>query len=421
MGVSAWLRRVAAEAPVPVFVAGGASAGRVRQQLRTSPAVVVCDSPRHAAVLAVVEPVPAPLRAVVSSVHDQLAHPRTTVPWPAETDLAEGVAIIVAASRDLLLGSKGSEPALLPDVDPVPWRGVGPYGQGGKGMTGGTPYGRPLTGRAPDRDGLELDQLPVTVGPYLPALPVGLVVKVKLQGDVVQEATVGDNPFADDPIVELDPIFLQALVEPVPVAHLELARARHLLRWLGDALRVQGLTALGQRALSLAADLRTTDGRSVERLLAGVRRSGVLVWSLTDRDDLGPRATSGVGLGPVARAAGHPEDARLLDPAFGELGFRPVVGGGGGTRSRWRQRMAELGQAMELAALAGERRTGVRDLVEGPRGPLGEGAALPSAAALGLVPRLVAALEWGDAVAALVSLDLDMGEAAARVRSPSPA
>jgi hypothetical protein len=83
--------------------------------------------------------------------------------------------------------------------------------------------------------------------------------------------------------------------------------------------------------------------------------------------------------------------------------------------------MAELGQAMELAALAGERRTGVRDLVEGPRGPLGEGAALPSAAALGLVPRLVAALEWGDAVAALVSLDLDMGEAAARVRSPSPA
>jgi hypothetical protein len=268
---------------------------------------------------------------------------------------------------------------------------------------------------------LELDQLPVTVGPYLPALPVGLVVKVKLQGDVVEEATVGDNPFADDPIVALDPIFLQALVEPVPVAHLELARARHLLRWLGDALRVQGLTALGQRALSLAADLRTTDGRSVERLLAGVRRSGVLVWSLTDRDDLGPRATSGVGLGPVARAAGHPEDARLLDPAFGELGFRPVVGGGGGTRSRWRQRMAELGQAMELAALAGERRTGVRDLVEGPRGPLGEGAALPSAAALGLVPRLVAALEWGDAVAALVSLDLDMGEAAARVRSPSPA
>jgi hypothetical protein len=286
-------------------------------------------------------------------------------------------------------------------------------------MTGGTPYGRPLTGRAPDRDGLELDQLPVTVGPYLPALPVGLVVKVKLQGDVVQEATVGDNPFADDPIVELDPIFLQALVEPVPVAHLELARARHLLRWLGDALRVQGLTALGQRALSLAADLRTTDGRSVERLLAGVRRSGVLVWSLTDRDDLGPRATSGVGLGPVARAAGHPEDARLLDPAYGELGFRPLVGEGGGTRSRWRQRMAELGQAMELAALAGERRTHVRDFVEGPRGPLEEGAAFPSATALGLVPSLVAALEWGDVVATLISLDLDLGEAAARVRTPS--
>jgi hypothetical protein len=81
--------------------------------------------------------------------------------------------------------------------------------------------------------------------------------------------------------------------------------------------------------------------------------------------------------------------------------------------------MAELGQAMDLAARAGECRTGFRDLVEGPRGPLGEGAAFPSAAALALVPRLVAGLEWGDAVAALVSLDLDVGEAAARVRTPA--
>jgi hypothetical protein len=368
-----------------------------------------------------VEPVPGPLRDVVSSVHDQLAHPRTTVAWSAEAGVDEGVAAIVASFRELISGRKQSEAALLPDVDPVPWRGVGPYGQGGKGMTGGTPYGRPLTGRAPDRDGLELDQLPVTVGPYLPALPVGLVVRVKLQGDVVQEATVGDNPFVQDPALDVDPIFLRALVESVPVAQLELARACHVLGWLGEALRVQGLTALGQRALALAADLRTTDGPAVERLLSGVRRSGVLVWSLTDTDHLGSEATSGVGLGPVARAAGHREDARLLDPAYGELGFRPVVGDGGGTRSRWRQRMAELAQAMDLAAVAGVWRTRSRDVVEGPRGQLAEGEAFPSAAALGLVPSLVAGLEWSDAVAALVSLDLDVGEAAARVRTPAPA
>jgi hypothetical protein len=290
-------------------------------------------------------------------------------------------------------------------------------------MTGGTPYGRPMTGRAPDRDGLELDQLPVMIGPYLPPLPVGLVVQVKLQGDVIQEATLGDNPFVEDPAIDVDPIFLRALAESVPVAQLELARARHLLGWLGDALRVQGLTALGQRALALAlaTDLRTTDGPVVNRLLSAVRLSGVLMWSLTDADDLGPEATCGVGLGPVARVAGHHEDARLLDPAYGELGFRPVVGAGGGTRSRWRQRMAELTQAMDLAAVAGERRTRSREMVEGPRGPLVEGAAFPSAAALGLVPMLVAGLEWGDAVAALVGLDLAMGEAAARVRTPARA
>jgi hypothetical protein len=421
VGVTAWLRQLAARGPVPVFATGGPAAGRVRRRLRISPAVRVCDSPRHAVVLVVVEPVPGPLLGVVSGVHDQLAHPRATVAWPAEVSVDEGVAAIVAVFRELISGQKPSEAALLPDVDPVPWHGVGPYGQGGKGMTGGTPYGRPMTGRAPDRDGLELDQLPVTIGPYLPPLPVGLLVRVKLQGDVIQEATVGANPYSEDPAIDVDPIFLRALAESVPVAQLELARARHLLGWLGDALRVQGLTALGQRALALATDLRTTDGPVVERLLSAVRRCGVLMWSLTDADDLGSEATSGVGLGPVARAAGHQEDARLLEPAYGELGFRAVIGAGGGTRSRWRQRMAEITQAMDLAALAGERQTRSREMVEGPRGPLVEGAAFPSAAALGLVPMLVAGLEWGDALAALVGLDLDVGEAAARVRTPARA
>ena len=66
-----------------------------------------------------------------------------------------------------------SSPDALPDLDPAPWRGVGPFGQGGTGMTGGVPYGRPLAGRADDRDGLKLDQLLVRVGPFLPPFPPG--------------------------------------------------------------------------------------------------------------------------------------------------------------------------------------------------------------------------------------------------------
>jgi hypothetical protein len=41
----------------------------------------------------------------------------------------------------------------------------------------------------PDRDGLTLDRLHVPLGPVLPDWPAGLVVRVTLQGDVIQEAS----------------------------------------------------------------------------------------------------------------------------------------------------------------------------------------------------------------------------------------
>jgi hypothetical protein len=48
----------------------------------------------------------------------------------------------------------------------------------------------PMADRAPDRDGLTLDQLHVPLGPLLPLWPAGLVVRTQLQGDVIQHATV---------------------------------------------------------------------------------------------------------------------------------------------------------------------------------------------------------------------------------------
>lgn len=57
-------------------------------------------------------------------------------------------------------------------------------------MHGGEVAGLPMADRAPDRDGLTLDVLHVTLGPILADWPAGLVVAVTLQGDVVQSAQV---------------------------------------------------------------------------------------------------------------------------------------------------------------------------------------------------------------------------------------
>ena len=173
---------------------------------------------------------------------------------------------IAAACRrlrdELLRRHRASSPDVLPDLDPAPWRGVGPFGQGGTGMTGGVPYGRPLAGRADDRDGLKLDQILVRVGPFLPPFPPGLLLDVKLQGDVIQEVTIPDaaprttpvspggegpssGPWSERttplPAAGEDSPFTAALTRPVPIAQLELSRARHHLAWLAEALRVSGL------------------------------------------------------------------------------------------------------------------------------------------------------------------------------------
>lgn len=427
MGVRGVFARLAAGAPVPVFVLA-AMGGRERvRRLALSERVELVDSPRAATVLLVVGRLPPSLWDAARQVHDQMGAPRSTVVWDDQPLPALPLSSLVATVDDpmaALTAPMAHEGHLLADEDPNPWRGVGPYGQGGTGMTGGTPYGRPLTGRAEDRDGLQLDQLPVTVGPFFPALPPGLVLHLKLQGDVVQEATVGDNPFAQDPGDPPVPggslaIFERALAEPVAVADLELARARHHLWWLGDALRLHGLPAMGERSWRLAAGLRSADGRAVARLAAAVRRSQVLRWSVRGVAPTDPSSVSERGMGPVARAAGRPEDARQLDPAYAALGFAPVVQWApADAAARWRQRMAEIEQALDLAQRADGARTTPVGVVEAPRGCIVAGAAAPSASLMGMAGRLVTGLEWGDAVAAIASLDLDVEEAARTVARP---
>ena len=426
MGLSL-LRRLAASAPAPVLVLAGAGGEPVAAALRRAPGAMVelVDSPRHATVLVAAGGFPGILGAAAAQVHDQLPHPRVAVwvpaagarpapPIPGLVELDSGDALVAAVAglhREVVTGSRPSSSDVLPDVEPNEWRGVGPYGQGGKGMTGGVPYGRAMTGRAPDRDGLELDQLAVRLGPWLAVLPPGLLLDLRIQGDVIQEATVGENPFPGPPPRQ---VFRTALTEEVAVADLERARAAHHLAWAAGVLRLLGLGALAARADRASVEL---DDRAVALAarLAGLPRLRP------------PRAGIGevtgdlaamIG-GPVARAAEVEADARIGDPAYTGLGFEPMVTIGGDAWGRWVVRLGEASRSLELAKAAGSRRTTLSGVVETPRGPMRAGGAAPSAALVGLLGELLPGLEWGDAVLTIASLDIDVEEAAAVAPVPT--
>lgn len=431
------LSRLAAAAPVPVFLAPGAGGRSPAQRLRLSPYLEVVDSPRRATVMLVVGAVAAGAAEELHRVHDQLPHPRAVLWWDMETgatappplptaervvgDEAAVVGAVVAAHRGLLSAGRPSSPPLLADVEPNDWRGVGPFGQGGKGMTGGTPYGRPLPTRAPDRDGLELDQLVLTLGPWLPMLPAGLVVEVKLQGDVVQEVTLAPSPGLVPGAAPAD-VFERARVEPVPIAELELARARHHLLWAGEVLVLLGLVAESRRVLRAA--VAVVPGAAAAELAHAARTAGALASArrlrhpmarvgLVGADRLGEVA------GPTARASGVVTDARTDDPAYRSLGFEAVTEEAGDALARWRVRLGEAVRSLELAAEAGDRLTSVDCTPEGPRGPWRAGGPSPSTALAHLAPGLLVGLEWGDAVVALASLDLEPAELAADAARPA--
>ncbi|MEO6208273.1 MAG: hypothetical protein ABIP77_10025, partial [Candidatus Limnocylindrales bacterium] len=328
MGLRSRIAGIAGSGPVPVFAVAGSGMRTVVQDLRLQPSVRLVDTPRAAAILLIGGPTADADADALARLHDALPHPRATVAW--QRDGGDPLPGLRSTFRDLLMGRRASEPALLPDIDAVSWRDVGPYGQGGTGMTGGTPYGRPMAELGIDRDGLRLDVLPVTLGPFFPRLPAGLVLEMKLSGDVVTEVEVVAPQVRVLPQEEAASPFVAALSGPVPIAELELARARDHLRWLCDALIAQGMPALGTRALRLAHEVKSGDGDRVRGFAGQVRRSGVYRWSLPRGGQLEAARLAGLGLGPVARAAGLAEDVRIDDESYRALGFAPYVTDGPG-------------------------------------------------------------------------------------------
>ncbi|MEW2060280.1 hypothetical protein AB0899_05800 [Streptomyces sp. NPDC007002] len=263
----------------------------------------------------------------------------------------------------------------------------GHHGSGDMEMPGGVPMAEP----GEDRDGLTLDRLHLPLGPVLADWPAGLVVRVVLQGDVIQQADLGElsagrvtDPFWARPWI------LASAGEPVAVGEAVRRRAAARLDSLGRLLSVAGWPAEAVTARRLRDDLLEEAPSSVvlsraERFARRVGRSRTLYW-LTR------------GIGPVSTA-----DAR----AAGVSG--PAARAGGDVPARYRQWLTEV--LDDVRALDS---TAPLDPVawESPRGRW-DAERPPSAALAGLLPGLLVGAELGAARLVVASLDPDPDELSA--------
>lgn len=207
MAVS-WFRRLANQAPVPVFPVVGRTGEATLEALHLSPSITIVQSPKQARALAVMGRIDHQDQPAFRRVHDQVPAPRVTG-WCSTTTLPEELSdtAVVVESADQLgsriqqavhaldAGHQSSSANLCPDEPPAPWKGMGD-GHGGEGMMGGKPYGRPMAMPEDDlRDGLQLDPLTFSFGPFSSLLPPGMVSKVTLHGDVIAGWELVSRPY----------------------------------------------------------------------------------------------------------------------------------------------------------------------------------------------------------------------------------
>ena len=268
------------------------------------------------------------------------------------------------------------------------------HGEHGHGMGGmDMPGGLPMADRGDDRDGLRLDQLHLPLGPVLPDWPAGLVLRVTLQGDVIQHAEPeilggGGGSFWDEPwrrVADGERVTTAEAARRAAAAHLDS---------LGRFLAVAGWDAVAAAARrlrdeALAGAPSGPLRRDARRLARRVARSRVLAW-----------LTGGLGVLTAAEAA-----------TAGVAG--PAVRAAGDVTARYRRWCADLEAGVAVlddASLLGPGGPGP------PRGPAGDDGA-PSAGLVAMLPRLLAGAELAGARLIIASLDPDLDQLPAGVEA----
>jgi hypothetical protein len=253
------------------------------------------------------------------------------------------------------------------------------------------PAGLPMAERGEDRDGLKLDQLHVPLGPVLPDWPAGLVVRLTLQGDVVQHAEAqalgpgGRGSFWDEPWHRA------AAGEPVTTGEAARRRAAAHLDSLGRLLAVAGWDDAATMARRLRDETLagTPPARlrpAIHRFARRVARSRTLAWLTRDLGVLMPEDAAASGVrGPAPRAAGDVT----------------------GRYRRWCSDLCDVAAVLDDGAPLGAAG------LEPPRGPL-EPAGSAVAVLLAAMPRLLAGAELAAVRLTIASLDPDLDELAAR-------
>lgn len=277
--------------------------------------------------------------------------------------------------------------------------------------------GLPLPERREDRDGLKLDVLHVPLGPLLNAWPPGLELRLALQGDVVQEATVATPVFAHAGTEGSwwDQPWRRSLAgEAVPVATAERRRAAAHLDSLTRLLRVAGADGASRAAV------RLRDAALAEQDVILVLEGATSLRRRLERSRLFRDATEGLGVltsesaeaagvtGPALRASGVARDART-----GSLGYPdidpPTGSVSGDVHGRCLQWLVEVEVALRLTAEAGEPLlVPVDGTHEGTRGVVRrDDAGRASRALAHVIPGLITGQELIAARLIVASLDPD--------------
>ncbi len=288
MGLTGWLAgRAVRAARVLVVECPGAWRERVAvERAVRARGWRLAESPASADVLLVVGDPRGELGEVVDRLWEALPGPRARRTVGVGGDVVahlDAAAACLADAGAQADDAAGRTPPDLSAEEEMDHEGMD-HGEMDHGDMEMAPDGIPLAeGSEEDRDGLEMDALPVRLGPVLPHWPAGLVLDVTLHGDLVVGADAGVVGHDGDEPDE---------VHPAARACDDVAAVLDLAGWAAGATAARGVRDAFLDGPPEAAGVRLADLRQ------RVSASRTLRWSLR-----------GVGTVDVARvqALGLPE------------------------------------------------------------------------------------------------------------------